>query len=146
MRGYSGIGIYKNKWRVNSGTLVRSSWFLGADLFFTIGRRYKKQPSDTKLHRHVPIFNFETLADFKKVLPKNCEVVFVELSEKASSLKDFEHPERAMYILGAEDKGIPERVMSGHKVIQIPQVKNRGSMNVAVAGSIVLYDRLIKQK
>ena len=42
-----GIGICHKKSEVNIGTLFRSAWQLGASFIFTVGRRYKKQSSDT---------------------------------------------------------------------------------------------------
>jgi len=41
--------------------------------------------------------------------------------------------------------GIPENVMKGHSVIELPSVRT-ASFNVAVAGSIVMFDRLVKSK
>lgn len=145
MRGYCGIGVYKIKTTDNMGTLIRSAFFLGANVAFTIEHRYKKQPSGVATERHFPVLHFDSFKSFKDSLQPDCQIIFVELSEKANSLEKFTHPERAMYILGAEDQGIPEELMKGYPVIQIPEVKDKGSLNVAVAGSIVLYDRLAKQ-
>lgn len=49
---------------------------------------------------------------------------------------------RAVYILGSEDTGLPTGVLGFcQPIIQLPGAM---SMNVAVAGSIVLYDRMQK--
>jgi tRNA G18 (ribose-2'-O)-methylase SpoU len=54
----------------------------------------------------------------------------------------FVHPKRCIYLLGAEDNGLPREVMDRcHKLIQLP---GRSCFNVAVAGSLVMYDRYIK--
>jgi tRNA G18 (ribose-2'-O)-methylase SpoU len=46
--------------------------------------------------------------------------------------------------MGAEDYGLSPRVLSlCHDVVQIPSVEAQ-SMNVAVAGSLVIYDRFAK--
>ena len=53
--------------------------------------------------------------------------------------------QRAVYILGAEDTGLPESVVRAcHRHVALPSVHYE-SFNVAVAGSIVMYDRLAKQ-
>lgn len=142
-RGYFGIGIYKPKTETNIGTLFRSAHSFGADFIFVIGARYKKQGSDTtKAFLHLPLYEYDSWEDFKNHLPHSCQIVCVELDDKAKDLKTFCHPERCVYVLGAEDNGIPKEYLKTHQIIQI----NGGKycLNVAVAGSIILYDRINK--
>lgn len=143
MRGFFGIGIQNTKTEVNLGTLWRSANLLGASFIFTIGRRYKKQASDTmKSYRHIPLYNFETFEDFYKSLPYDAMLVGVELDKRAVMLSSFSHPERCVYLLGAEDHGLTkEAIDKCHSIVQLP---GEFSMNVAVAGSIVMYDRVTK--
>lgn len=143
-RGYFGIGIYHPKTTENVGTLWRSAHNFGADFIFTVGARYKKQPSDTtKASRHVPLYHYSSLSDLKTHMPLGAELVFVEQAEGAADLTAFSHPETAIYILGAEDYGVPEDEMHGYRKIAISTPL---CINVAVAGSIVLYDRNTKLK
>jgi tRNA G18 (ribose-2'-O)-methylase SpoU len=61
-------------------------------------------------------------------------------------LPGFEHPDRVVYLLGAEDSGLPKRVLAHcHAVVSIPAVR-RASYNVAQAGTIVMYDRFVKRE
>jgi len=144
VRGYFGIGVYHTKCEANIGTLWRSATIYGADFIFTIGRRYKKQASDTlKTWRHIPLWHFANFDDFHDHMPYNCPLVCVEQEERAEDLPSFAHPQRAIYLLGAEDHGLPESVLCGQRVLEIP-VAMPTCMNVAVAGSIVLYDRFVK--
>jgi len=107
MRGYFGIGIYHTKTEVNVGTLWRSAHNFGADFIFTIGRRYKRQASDTtKAWKTIPLYHYESFADFMDHVPCDCQMVAIEQSEKSKSVTIFSHPERAVYLLGAEDHGI----------------------------------------
>ena len=46
-----------------------------------------------------------------------------------------------VYLLGAEDHGIPEEFMQGHQKVFIDTSL---CLNVAVAGSIIIYDRQTK--
>lgn len=142
-RGFFGIGIFNGKTAENIGTLWRSADLLGAKFIFTIGRRYKKQASDTmKSFRHIPLYNYETFEEFYKSLPYGCMLAGIELHNNSTTLKEFKHPERCVYLLGAEDNGLSNEVIAKcHKLIQLP---GRYSMNVAVAGSIVMYDRTCK--
>lgn len=139
-RGFFGIGVYHPKTSVNVGTLWRSAHLLGASYIFTIGPRYRKQSSDTmQTPRHIPLLNFETFEDFRRHLPEGCRLVAVELTDDAVDLAEFKHPQQACYLLGAEDYGIPKDVLARcHGVVRL---RGEHSMNVAVAGSIVMYHR-----
>jgi len=141
-KGYYGIGIYHPKTTENIGTLWRSAHNFGADFIFTIGRRYKKQASDTtKAQRHIPLFEYESFEDFKKHQPNGSDIVFIEQAEGSKDIKNFIHPTSVCYILGAEDEGVPEVMMKGYQKIHI---ETPMCLNVAVAGSIVMFDRSIK--
>ncbi len=142
-RGYYGIGIFNSKTKENIGTLWRSALNLGADFIFTIGRRYKYECTDTnKTWKSVPLYNYQDFDDFKKHLPYDCKLVAVELNERARNLKNYIHPERCIYLLGAEDNGVPQYIIEEcHDLIMID---SNLCMNVAVTGSIVMYDRIVK--
>lgn len=143
-RGYFGIGVYKPKTKENIGTLWRSAFLYGASFIFTIGKRYSNQASDTpQVMRHIPLWHFGDLEELSKRLPTGTPIVCIEQSKKSTDLNEFTHPERAVYLLGAEDHGLPENVMRYKKVVHIPY-KRQESMNVAMAGSIIMYDRFIK--
>ena len=146
-RGYFGIGIYHGKTETNIGTLWRSAYQFGASFIFTIGRRYKKQSSDTlKTHRHVPLYNYLSFDDFIKNRPYGCPIVPIEfVNDNDLKLEVFKHPSRCIYLLGAEDYGLPlDRLGEvDYNPVRIPSTRTE-SFNVAVAGSIVMYDRFIK--
>ena len=141
--GYYGIGIFQHKRDHNIGTLWRSAYIMGASYIFTIGKNYKKQTSDVlKTWSRIPLFHYETFEDFKKSVPYDCQVVGIELDDRSVPIDSFEHPKRAIYLLGAEDNGLPEYALDYcHHLIQLP---GDYSLNVAVTGSIVLHDRVRK--
>ena len=144
MRGYCAIGVFHSKKEVNIGTLLRSAHAFGAAFVFTVGRRYQQQSSDTtKAWRHVPLFHFDSIADLIDHAPYDCQVIGVEIDERSVALPDFRHPERGLYLLGAEDAGLSaEAVEAVHRLVEIPGAER--CLNVATAGSIVLYDRMMK--
>lgn len=144
IRGYFGIGVYHPKTEENIGTLWRHARLYGANFIFTIGRRYKKQATDTsKTFRSIPLYNYVDYEDFRKHIPYDCQVICVELAENSISLPEMAHPERAIYLLGAEDHGIPPEILKGKQIIQIPSLEPQ-SMNVSVAGTLIMYDRYTK--
>ena len=146
MRGYFGIGVYQPKTKENIGTLWRSAYQMGASFIFVIGKRYKKQCSDTyKTYRHIPVFEFSTYKIFKDAL-YDCIPVIIEFSKNSLPLKDFSHPQRCAYLLGSEDNGLSAEITKDIKTqVEIESIR-QPSFNVAMAGTIVMYDRIIKQE
>jgi tRNA G18 (ribose-2'-O)-methylase SpoU len=145
MRGYFGIGIENGKTVANIRTLWRSAHNLGAAFIFTLGQRYKYQGSDnTKAWRSIPLFQYGSFEEFYDNLPHDCQLIGVEYPHpKARPLPDFVHPERAVYLLGAEDHGLSRKALDKcHQFIMIPGSQLNQSLNVAVAGSIIMYDRV----
>ena len=142
-KGYFGIGCLNMKTKFNYGTLFRTAQVMGADFIFLIGARFEKQASDTmKSWRHIPTYNYKDFQDFQDHRPYGCKLVGVELLETATPLKDFKHPKQACYLLGSEDSGLSSEALKAcQDVIYIPTAR---SLNVSVAGSIVLYDRITK--
>lgn len=143
MRGFFGIGIYHPKSSDNFGTLFRTAQVLNASFVYLIGARFKKQASDTmKSWRHVPVYEYVSFEQFKQNLPYDCQLVGIEMCEEALMLDEFSHPERAAYLLGAEDNGLPKSIMDqAHHLVKLPGER---SLNVSVAGSIVAHDRIAK--
>lgn len=144
-RGYFGIAVYRPKTQTNVGTLWRSAVLYDAAFVATVERRYKYQPSDT-IHatNHVPLNHYDDIDDLIKHLPHGCPLIGVELDARSKPLPSFTHPPRALYLLGAEDAGIPGHVLDRcHQVVQIPG-EREWSMNVAAAGTVVMYDRFAK--
>ncbi len=137
---FFGIGIQNGKTPENLGALWRSAQNLGASFIFTIGNRYAKQASDTHhAVKAMPYFHYDTFDDFYAHLPKGARLIGVEMTEGATPLESFQHPRRCVYLLGAEDHGLSKKAQEkSHHLVQFTSEK---SLNVAIAGSIVMYDR-----
>jgi tRNA G18 (ribose-2'-O)-methylase SpoU len=87
---------------------------------------------------------FDDMEAFLGARPHGCPLVVVEMGGRPLPL--FTHPERAIYILGAEDRGVPREVIrAAQHVVSIPALRTE-SYNVAVAGSVVMYDRMIRRE
>ncbi len=141
--GYFGIGCMGMKTIDNYGTLFRTAQIFGADFLFLIGPRFKPQSSDTmRSWRHIPVFSFDTFAEFNKHRPHDCPLIGIEMTDTATPLAEYNHQKQACYLLGAEDNGLTAEAISHCQDIII--LPGERSLNVAVAGSIVMYDRIIK--
>ncbi|MCB4799397.1 RNA methyltransferase [Neotamlana laminarinivorans] len=141
---FFGIGILNGKTPENLGVLWRSAQNLGASFIFTIGNRYAKQACDThNAVKSMPYFHYENFEEFFNNLPKGARIVGVELHENAENLESFKHPRRCVYLLGAEDHGLTnEAIQKSHFLVKF---KSQFSLNVSVAGSIVMYDRQLNK-
>ncbi len=142
-RGFCGIGCFNMQKEVNYGTLFRSALNFEVDFIFLIGKRFKRQKSDTAAScRHIPLYEYDTFESFLANIPYDCQLVGIELTTTAKSLITFTHPTQAVYLLGPENGSLTEEIISKcQHVIMIP---TNYCLNVAVAGAIVLYDRLVK--
>ncbi len=140
-RGYFAIGGERTSKALNLGNLMRSAHAFGASFTFTIGATYQalEARADTsKGQLHLPHYNWKSQAEMR--LPQGCSLVGIELTDDAIDLPSFRHPLRAAYILGPEQGSLsPELVQACDHVVRIP---TSFCINVAMAGAIVMYDRV----
>ena len=138
-RGYYGIAFWQPKWEGNIGTAIRSAHCFGVDFLAVIGKRYKKTPQDTMAtQRHIPIYEYTDIDDFLKHIPVDCELITVEVD--GEDIKNFVHPESAIYLIGGEDRTLPG--------LDYPRISFPTShcLNMAMTGTLISYDRIIKNK
>lgn len=143
MRGYFGIGVERISKPMNVGNLFRSAHAFGADFVFAIAPAVDigaiRKSDTSKTWRHVPLYEYESAAAFS--LPRDCELVGVELLDTAVDLPSFTHPARAAYVLGPERGELsPELLARCAHLVRIP---TKFCVNVGVAGAILMYDRIV---
>jgi tRNA G18 (ribose-2'-O)-methylase SpoU len=143
-RGYFGIGAEGVSKSENIGALLRTAHAFGAAFCFTLGAGFDNRAgrlADTAgTPAHVPLWRFADTASLS--LPQGCALVGIELLDDAVDLPSFRHPLSAAYVLGPERAGLsPELLARCRHVVRIP---TRFALNLAVAGALVLYDRLLQ--
>ncbi len=143
-RGYFGIGAEGVSKSANVGALLRTAHAFGASFCFTLGAGFDARAaraadtSDTA--SHLPLWRFPDLAAMQ--LPQGCTLVGIEMTEDAAELPSFRHPMNAAYVLGPERSSLsPALLARCQHVVRIP---TRFSLNLSVAGALVLYDRLLQ--
>lgn len=144
--GYFGVGVVKPKHEENVGTLWRSAWQMGADFIFTVSARFKYEASDTtQAHKRLPMYAHEDWASFARSAPRGAVWVAIEMG--GVPLQDFAHPPRAVYVLGSEDNGLNRPIVEACQChVALPHWMGRSaSYNVAMAGTMVMYDRMLKR-
>jgi tRNA G18 (ribose-2'-O)-methylase SpoU len=142
MRGYFGVGVDGISKPMNLGNLVRIAHAFDASFFFSIAPRLKlsdAQSDTSRAEGALPFYAFAQAGDFR--LPLGCRLVGVEITDDATELPRFRHPQRAAYVFGAERMSLSPAVLKACEfVVKIP---TRFSINVGMAGAIVLYDRML---
>ncbi len=141
-RGFFAIGAERISKAMNLGNLVRSANAFGASFVFLIDAQYDRRTakSDTShAEMALPVYDVPSPAALQ--LPRGCRVVGVELVAEAIDLPSFRHPLRAAYVFGPERGSLsPALLERCDHVVRIP---TRFCVNLAVAGAVVMYDRMI---
>ncbi len=143
MRGYFGIGVEGVSKAMNAGSLFRTAHAFGASFVFTVAAHYPnaegRRADTSNTEAEVPFYAVPDVAAL--VLPRGCALVGIEIIDDAIELPSFRHPRCAAYVLGPE-RGRLSAVMLDRceHVVRIP---TRFSINLGLAGALVMYDRLI---
>lgn len=141
MKGYFEIGIYQPKYEENIGTLMRSAYQLGAAGVFTVGKRYRKQVGDVfNIAKHVPLRHYADMPELLAARPEGANLIGIE--KGGQPVSGFTHSKRAIYLLGAEDYGLPPEVAEQCDTLLTLDAIREPMYNVSIAGSIIMYDRM----
>lgn len=142
LRGYFAVGVDGISKPMNLGNLLRIAHAFGASFFFTVDARaaLPEAISDTsKAEGHLPVYQFGAGGDLR--LPEGCQLVGVEITDEAVELPSFRHPARAAYVFGSERLSLSDDVLS--RCAHVVKIPTRFSINVGMAGAIVMYDRML---
>lgn len=128
----------------NLGTLLRTCDAVGACIAVPDTPHYREAlaKGDTLRHRpHVHRVRRSKEGWIETEVERGSRVVAVELADDAVALPRLEPARsRTVVLLGHEHHGIPDEAMElAHLAVEIPMVGTGSSLNVAVAGSLVLY-------
>lgn len=142
------LALYQPEIPQNTGTLLRAGACLGVQLdiiepcgFGLSDARLKRAGMD-----YVEIANYTrhtSWQSFKEKAHENHNRLVYLTPHSKVSYTDFEFSSKDILILGRESDGIPDGVTQDipHH-ITIPMVEGRRSLNVALAGSMVLGEAL----
>jgi len=143
-RGYFGIGAEGVSKSANVGALLRTAHAFGASFCFTLGTGFDARAgrsADTAgTPAHVPLWRFDDAASLH--LPRGCQLVGIEIHDDAAELPSFRHPLSAAYVLGPERSSLSPALLT--RCDHLVRIPTRFSLNLAVAGALVLYDRLLQ--
>lgn len=130
----------------NVGSLVRTAHATAATEVLLIGDRDWNVEAARTAELFTSVIHLPDAAALTAHVRENgYTLVSIELHDRAVNLFDAVYPDRPCFLLGAERGGIPEELIDESAlIVQLPQWGLVPSLNLAVAGSIVVYDFLAK--
>ena len=143
MRGYFAVGVERISKARNLGAVLRTAHAFGASFAFTIGATHKalevRQTDTSRSFDHLPFYEWKSLDEL--VLPKGCQLVGVELTDKSVLLPSFRHPINAAYVLGPEKGSLSPNLQS--RCAHIVKIPTKFCLNVSLAAALTIYDRTL---
>lgn len=136
----------------NLGAILRTSWLMGVEaILLPTDRAVGLVPTVHKVScggvEHVPVLEVPNLSNAINTLKEKGFWVFGLAAGGTKTLADLKLPEKVVWVLGAEDKGLRTTTeRSCDELVSIPQMDNAASYNVSVAAGITLYETLSQSK
>lgn len=146
---FPAVAMFDPRYPHNVGAAVRAASCFGLKQVWLQGTRVANEVwASKRLPREERMKGFsdvEILLEDRPFehFPSDAVPVAIELLPGSENLFEFEHPEKAIYIFGPEDGGVPRQVRGMcHRRVFIPTLH---CTNLAAAVYLVLYDRAMKE-
>jgi len=139
-RAEAALALCHNRFDINLGVAVRSAEAAGLREVFLLGRgdlfRSPARGTDQVLNiQHVK----DPEALLQRARARGYQLVAVQQTPDSLSYLEAVYPPRPLFILGAEDTGIPSRLRhAADLVVEIPMFGLIDSLNVAAAATTVM--------
>lgn len=152
----AGVLLINPKFPHNVGAAIRAASIFGAEMLRWVGSRVEdptsevggRIPREERMREYASVdwawyAGMGTCVDvFSDAMGGVVTPVCVELDPCSEALPDFIHPERAIYVFGPEDGGVPKGIRNAcHRFVSIP---SKSCLNLGAAVNVVLYDRCSK--
>ena len=136
----------------NMGTLVRVADGAGADAVLIVNRKARlTHPkfihSTMGAAFHVPIVEFDSVAACYDYLKSKKFTVYLADSRAEKMYYELPYGKRVAFVMGSERYGITREWYDKEtELVAIPMLGKCDSLNVGVAGTVLLYEACIKNK
>lgn len=131
----------------NVGALIRTAAAMGVDRLYLVGdtatpRSPKTQKTALGTDRYLKWATFDDIgAALTAARDDGYYVIALELASEAKPLHTFDLDRPVAIMIGHEDRGVsPAALAAADAVAFVPQVGKVGSLNVATATSIAIYE------
>lgn len=128
----------------NIGKLFRAADAFGCREIFLIGVDFFDPSTARGSVRHVPARFFKDFSEVHPILRERGYDIFIMEPENGEYLQHTKFQEKTAFVLGHEEFGISFRAedYEGVKSLKIAQFGKVQSLNVSVAGAVVMYEYL----
>jgi tRNA G18 (ribose-2'-O)-methylase SpoU len=152
IEGYRGqllpfaIAVVNMSKEMNIGSILRTAHACAAQELILIGEPSFNTYAAASTEKWTDVCYLETPAELVAYArEQGMEIVALESETNAVSMFEATYPRRPLFVLGQEKGGVPPEIMEAAAlVVEIPQWGLVPSLNVAAAGSVVIYDHIAK--
>lgn len=141
------VGLENISGDFNKSTIIRSTNAFLAKETWIIGKKQWDRRGAVGTHNYIHLKYSPSLSDIYLNQPqiRDMKWVAVDNVPGAASIVDYEWSPESFMIFGEEGRGIsPMALGMAEDVIYIPQLGSVRSLNVGVAGGVVMYDYMTK--
>ncbi|MBU0552494.1 TrmH family RNA methyltransferase, partial [Myxococcota bacterium] len=148
-RAEAALALCHTRFDMNLGVAVRSAEAAGLREVFLLGRgdlfRSPARGTDALLPIHVIS---DAAALIRRARAEGYQIVAVQQTPDSVSYIEADYPPRPLFVLGAEDSGVPEPLrLAADLIVEIPMFGVIDSLNVAAAATtVMLYWRAAAQQ
>ena len=123
----------------NIGILMRTAYAFGCDELLVVGRRKLKVTGASHTHRVLKWRHFFSMKDAAAhCRHEGCRIVGVEIG--GDLITDTRFDDDVAFILGNEGRGLADALPFCESLVTVPQWRGVPSLNVAVAGALVMFE------
>lgn len=136
-----GLHIAIENWQhdLNIGTIVRTANAFNVEAVHIVGRRHWNRRGAMVTDRYLAIYHHESVEAFRAALSRR-RIVVVDNIPGAIELSKTKLPKECVLVFGGEGPGVSEEMQAAADiVVAIEQFGSTRSVNVGVAGGIVMY-------
>ena len=136
-----GLHVAIENWQhdLNIGTIVRTANAFNVEAVHIIGRRHWNRRGAMVTDRYLTIYHHENVEAFKEALSGR-RIVVVDNIPGAIELSKTKLPKECVLVFGGEGPGVSKEMQAAADLmVAIEQFGSTRSVNVGVAGGIVMY-------
>lgn len=133
----------------NVGSFFRTADAVGLERIYLCGitpRADNAQVAKTALGAHQTVpweWHYDTLVPLRALSARGFQIAAVETGEESTCLFEYTPRWPVALVFGNEITGLSQEILTACDIrISIPMRGRKGSLNVATAGGVVLYDLL----
>ncbi|RKD92668.1 TrmH family RNA methyltransferase [Mangrovibacterium diazotrophicum] len=139
------VAAWKVKNPQNVGSLMRLVDNLGCEELILLDDENDKREASIKKTAGLSYKNvqlrYQSADDFFQQIPEEYSVFAIETSEGATNVFQTELPQRIVFLLGSEMRGLPEElILKCSRVVFIPMTGKCKSMNISHALAVCLFE------